>query len=276
MENLVKKYLKFKEMKHIFAPFLKPINRAIIFFEYIGSLFELFTQTISFMFTAPLKRERIFTQSKIIGVDSLIIVSLVAVFTGIILALQTAYQMAKLSSEIYIANIVSVSLVRELGPVLTALIVAGRNGAAITAEIGTMQVTEQIDALHTFSANPVKYLVVPRFIALAIMLPLLTLYSDIIGILGGYFICVFRMGLPSSLYLDMSFKSLLLKDLFIGLFKTSVFGMIIALVASLEGFRVEGGAEGVGKATTSSVVRTFILIIAADCFFAALFYFIIK
>ena len=276
MKNTGIRYLKFKEMKHLFRPFFEPINHAIVFFEYIGSLFELFLQTLSHMFVPPLKKERIYTQCKIIGVDSLPIVSLVAVFTGIILAFQTAYQMAKLSSEIYIANIVSVSLVRELGPVLTGLIVAGRNGAAITAEVGTMKVTEQIDALYTFSANPVKYLVVPRFLALAIMLPLLTLYSDIVGIFGGYFICVYRMGLTSSLYLDMSFKSLLLKDLFIGLFKTAAFGMIIALVAILEGFRVEGGAEGVGKATTNSVVKTFILIIAADCFFAALFYFIIK
>jgi len=183
--------------------------------------------------------------------------------------------MQKLSSEIYIANIVAVSLVRELGPVLTALIVAGRNGAAITAAIGTMKVTEQVDALYTFAADPVKYLVVPRFIALAIMLPVLTLYSDIVGIMGGYFICVNRLGIPSNLYFSMTFDALMLKDMFIGLVKTSVFGMIIAIVASFEGFRVEGGAEGVGKATTSSVVKTFILIIAADCFFAALFYFII-
>lgn len=228
------------------------------------------------MLVPPYKKERIFIQSKNIGVDSLPIVSLVALFTGIILALQTAYQMQKLSSEIYIANIVAVSLVRELGPVLTALIVAGRNGAAITAEVGTMRVTEQIEALYTLAANPIKYLVVPRFISLAIMLPLLTLYSDAIGIFGGYFICVNRLGIPSHLYMSMTYEALSLKDLFTGLFKTVVFGMIIALVASLEGFRVEGGAEGVGKATTSSVVKTFIMIIAADCFFAALFYFIIK
>ncbi len=276
MKFLASKYIKFREIKHTFRPFLTANNPVFMFFDYVGNLVMLLVNTVIWIFKPPYKNERIIRQSKNIGLDSLPIVSLVAVFTGMILALQTAYQMQKLSSEIYIANIVAVSLVRELGPVLTALIVAGRNGAAITAAIGTMKVTEQVDALYTFAADPVKYLVVPRFLALAIMLPILTLYSDVVGIIGGYFICVNRMGIPSNLYFSMTFDALLLKDLFIGLLKTFVFGMIIAIVASFEGFRVEGGAEGVGKATTSSVVKTFILIIAADCFFAALFYFIIK
>jgi phospholipid/cholesterol/gamma-HCH transport system permease protein len=137
-----------------------------------------------------------------------------------------------------------------------------------------MQVTEQIDALEAFATNPVKYLVVPRFVALSLMLPVLTIYADAIGIFGGYVICVYRMGISSSMYLKITTDALLYKDLFTGLAKTVFFGMIIAFVSCLEGFNVEGGAEGVGKATRESVVISFIMIIAADCFFTALFYFI--
>lgn len=245
-----------------------------LFMEYLGNLVVLFLQTIFYAFMPSFNKKRFFEQSKRIGLDSLPIVSIVAIFTGMVLAIQTAYQMKKLSSEIYIANIVALSLVRELGPVLTALIVAGRMGAAITAEIGTMNVTEQIDALQTLAANPVKYLVVPRFLGLLFMLPLLTLYSDLVGIFGGYAICVYKLGISSSIYLNMTFESLALKDLFTGLIKSICFGIIIALVSCFAGLKTEGGAEGVGKATTGSVVTSFIFIIAADCIFTALFYFI--
>lgn len=242
--------------------------------DYTGSLARMFLKTIYWIFIPPLKKERIFEQAKIIGLESLPIVSLVALFIGVILALQTAYQMQKLSSEIYIANIVALSIVRELGPVITSLIVAGRCGAAITAELGTMKVTEQIDALETMATNPIKYLVVPRFLAFTFMLPVLTLYANVIGIIGGYLICVYRLGIRSNMYINMTFDSLRIKDLSTGLIKTLIFGIIIAMVGCLEGMRAEGGAEGVGKATTISVVTSFILIIAADCIFTALFYFI--
>ena len=241
---------------------------------FVGGLSNLVVQTVYLTFTPPLKKERILEQAKKAGNDSLAIVSVVALFIGFIFALQTAYFMQRLGSEMYIASIVALSLVRELGPVITALVVAGRVGAAITAEIGSMQVTEQIDALQTLAANPIKYLVVPRFLALSLMLPLLTLYADIIGILGGYLICVFKLGIASSMYINITFDTLLFKDLFTGLFKSLIFGMVIAFVSCYEGFNVEGGAEGVGKATTRSVVESFILIIVADCFFTALFYFI--
>jgi phospholipid/cholesterol/gamma-HCH transport system permease protein len=225
-------------------------------------------------FVPPFKTQRIYEQAKKAGNDSLPIVSLIGFFIGVILALQTAVMMQRLGSEMYIASIVAISIVRELGPVITALIVAGRVGAAIAAEIGTMQVTEQIDALETMATNPVKYLVVPRFIALSLMLPLLTLYSDLLGIVGGYLICVHKLGISSSLYINVTRDALLFKDLFTGLAKTVFFGMIIAFVSCYEGFNVEGGAEGVGTATTKAVVTSFILIIAADCFFTAFFYFL--
>lgn len=250
-------------------------KKTLALMQFVGGLSNLIAQTFYWTFIPPFKKERFFEQAKKAGSDSFYIASLIALFMGIILALQTAYLMQRLGSEMYIASIVALSLVRELGPVITGLVVAGRVGAAIAAEIGTMQVTEQIDALESFATNPIKYLVVPRFIALTLMLPVLTLYADIIGILGGYFICVYKLGIASSLYLNITFDALLFKDLFTGLFKSLVFGMIIAFVSCYEGFNVEGGAEGVGRATTKAVVSTFILIITADCFFTALFYFII-
>jgi phospholipid/cholesterol/gamma-HCH transport system permease protein len=255
--------------------FFITIGRNILELSYfLGGLANLTLQTLYLTFIPPYKKERIIEQARKAGYDSFPIVSLVAVFIGFIFALQTAYFMQRIGSEIYIASLVALSVVRELGPVITALVVAGRVGASITAELGSMQVTEQIDALETLATNPIKYLVVPRFVALTIVLPLLTIYADAIGILGSYLICVYRLGISSSMYLHVTFESLLYKDLLTGLFKTIFFGMIIALVSCYEGFNVEGGAEGVGKATTRSVVITFIMIIVADCFFTALFYFI--
>jgi len=249
-------------------------KRTLSFLYFLGGLANLVSQAFYWTFIPPLKKERILEQAKKAGLDSLPLISLVAFFIGVIMALQTAVQMQRLGSEMYIASIVALSLVRELGPVLTSLVVAGRVGAAITAEIGSMQVTEQIDALETLATNPINYLVVPRFLALSLMLPILTLYADIVGIIGGYLICVYKLGISSSMYLHITFDALLFKDLFTGLLKALFFGMIIAFVSCYEGFNVEGGAEGVGRATTRSVVTMFIFIIACDCLFTALFYFI--
>jgi len=249
-------------------------KRVVSLMYFLGGLSNLAAQTVYWTFVPPYKNERILQQAKRSGYDSLPIVTLIGFFIGTILALQTAVLMQRLGSEMYIASIVALSLVRELGPVITSLVVAGRVGAAITAEIGSMQVTEQIDALEVFGTNPIKYLVVPRFVALSIMLPILTLYANAVGIMGGYAICVYRLGISSSMYLNITFDALLYKDLFTGLFKTVVFGMVIAFVSCYEGFNVEGGADGVGKATRQAVVASFILILAADCLFTALFYFI--
>jgi len=249
-------------------------KKALSFWYFLGGLTNLAWQSFYWVFVPPLKKDRIFEQAKKAGLDSLPIVSLLALFIGIIMALQTAVQMQRLGSEMYIASIVSLSLVRELGPVITALVVAGRVGAAIAAEIGSMQVTEQVDALETLATNPIRYLVVPRLLALSLTLPILTLYADIIGIFGGYLICVYKLGISSSMYLHITLDALLFKDLFSGLLKTIFFGMIIAFVSCYEGFNVEGGAEGVGRATMRAVVSAFILIITADCFFTAVFYFI--
>jgi phospholipid/cholesterol/gamma-HCH transport system permease protein len=249
-------------------------EKVLTLFSFLGGLTNLAAQSFYWLFIPPFKRERLVEQCEKAGVQSFPIISLVAFFIGVIMALQTAYQMQRLGAEMYIASIVALSMVRELGPVITALVVAGRVGASITAEIGSMQVTEQIDALQTLATSPVKYLVVPRLLALSIMVPLLTVYSDIIGIFGGYLICVYKLGVSSGMYRYITFSSLLYKDLFTGLFKALFFGMIIDFVSCYEAFKVEGGAEGVGKATARAVVTMFILIIACDCFFTALFYFI--
>jgi phospholipid/cholesterol/gamma-HCH transport system permease protein len=209
-----------------------------------------------------------------IGMQSLPIVSLISLFTGMVLALQSAYQMQKISAEMYIASLVALSMTRELGPVLTALIVAGRCGAAITAEVGTMRVTEQIDALESMATNPIHYLVMPRFWALLVSLPVLTLYSDIIGMFGGYVVSHYKLNITTHMYHRMTFDPLKNKDIFSGLIKSVVFAIVICVISCYEGLNTKEGAEGVGKATTSSVVRSFILIIAADCLLTALLYFI--
>lgn len=259
----------------MFTLFFMDLGRKVLSLMYFcGGLANLAGQTVYFTFKPPYKIGRIIEQAKKAGYDSFPIVSLVALFIGFIFALQTAYFMQRIGSELYIASLVALSIVRELGPVITALIVAGRVGASNTAELGSMQVTEQIDALETLAANPVKYLVVPRFVALSVMMPILTLYANIIGILGSFLICTVKLGITGSMYMHVTFTSLLYKDLFTGLFKSWIFGMLIALISCHEGFNVEGGAAGVGRATTHSVVYTFIMIIAADCVFTALFYFI--
>lgn len=259
---------------------------SLTFFSYLGGCSVLLWQTFSGFFTLPWRRwvlghvardrkwDGVLEQMEKIGVSSLPLVFLTSLFTGMVLALQTAYQLQKISAGLYIGSLVALSMTRELGPVLTALVIAGRVGAAITAELGTMRVTEQIDALQTLSTDPVRYLAVPRMLALIVMLPLLTLYADLVGILGGYLVGVYKLGMGSTLYMNMTWDALRFKDVFTGLFKAGVFAAIISTIACYEGFETAGGAEGVGRSTTLSVVISFILIIAADCFFTALFYFV--
>lgn len=273
---------------------LEPIGEtSLVFFTYIGGSVLLLARTFLGIGSLPwgrwlkmavlphrwkeLVRDRqwqlVADQLEKVGVASFPLVFLTALFTGMVLALQSAYQLQKLSAETYIASLVALSMTRELGPVLTALVMAGRVGAAVTAEVATMKVTEQIDALETLATEPVRYLAVPRLVALMIMLPLLVIYADGIGILGGYLVGVYKLGIGSALYMKMTWDPLRIKDLLTGLFKSWIFAVIIATIACYEGFETQGGAEGVGRSTTLSVVISFILIITADCFFTALFYF---
>ena len=239
---------------------------------YFGKIGELLISTISGIFTGKKRWKILINQMILLGVQGLPIISLIALFTGIILAFQTAYQLQRVSSEIYIASLVALSLTRELGPILTSLIIAGRSGASISAEISSMKVTEQLDALKSLATDPIDYLVVPKFVALVLTLPLLVLYADFIGILGGYIVGLTKLNLSFNLYFRMSIDALGLKDVFSGLIKTGVFGAIIGIVCCYEGLSSEGGATGVGKSVIKSVVRSFILILTADCILTAFFY----
>jgi len=248
-------------------------QKLVNFSEYAGGLMLLLVQTIGWLVVPPFKRRQTSEQMEHMGVNSVPIVFLTAFFAGVVIAFQSAYTMKKMSAEIYVASLVSLSMTRELGPVFTALVVAARVGASVTAEIGTMKVTEQIDALESLATNPIKYLVVPRFLALVLMMPVLTLYADFVGIAGGFLVGASKLHIPPELYLRKSFDSLQYKDVLTGLLKSVVFAVIISIVACYEGMRTRGGAEGVGRSTTLSVVVSCILVIASDCFFTALFYF---
>ncbi len=242
--------------------------------NYAGGAAILFVKTIFWIPVPPFFARQTVQQMVKAGVNSLPIASLTSFFIGVVMAFQSAYQMHKVGAEIYIPSLVSISMTREIAPILTALVVAGRVGASIAAELGSMKVTEQIDALEALATNPVKYLVVPRFLALFIMLPVLTVYADVIGIFGGYLVSVYKLGLTHSIYIKMSFDPLVQKDIFTGLFKTLIFACIISTISCFEGMKVEGGAEGVGAATTRAVVVSFILVIAADALCTMVFYFI--
>ncbi len=248
------------------------LGRTIISFTgETGRVLLLLTATFRQMLMPPLDLKNIIKQMHEVGVKSLAVVLVTGLFTGMVLALQATYQIAKFGADIYIGGIVGISMTRELGPVLTGLMVSGRVGAAIAAEIGTMQVTEQIDALETLATNPVKYLVVPRVIAAAAMMPVLTAVSDFVGILGGYFVSTTTLGIPGQIYIEKMAMLVTSQDIVVGLFKTIIFGMIIATVGCHQGFKTRGGAEGVGRATTISVVTSCILILLSDFCLTALF-----
>ncbi len=242
--------------------------------RYAGGVSVLFFETLFWVAMPPFRPGQIYDQMVKIGVDSLPIATLTAFFIGVVIALQSAYQMIKVSAEMYIPSLVSISMTREIAPILTALVVAGRVGASIAAELGSMKVTEQIDALETLATPPIKYLVAPRFLALFTMLPLLTVYADLIGIIGGYTVSVYKLGLTHSMYIKMTFQPLVLKDIFTGLFKSLIFAVIICIVSCYEGMKVEGGAEGVGLATTRAVVISSMLIITSDALCTVIFYFV--
>lgn len=207
-----------------------------------------------------------------IGVKSLGVAAITTIFTGMVLALQTAYSLPAIGVKYYIGTVVAKSLVRELGPVLTALIVGGRIGAGMTAELGTMKVTEQIDALRSMGSDPVKKLVAPKLAATLVMLPLLTVLGDFLGILGGMLIAVFQLDLTAGFYINDVLSSLTLEDIFSGIGKSFFFGYWVAVVGCYNGLTARGGADGVGRATTNTVVLASILVLITDFFLTKLFY----
>ena len=254
-------------------------RKAITFLNHISSIYRLSQKAAYWFFIAPFKKKflksnHLFIQMVEIGVGSVPIVFMVSLFMGMVLAMQTAYQLQKMGALMYVGSLVAVSMTREIGPLLTAIVIAGRSGSAMAAELGTMKVSEEIDALETIGINPVKFLIVPRVLAILIMLPCLTILADWFGMLGGYIIGVGNLGISSGLYISKTIDALILKDIFTGLIKSVAFAGIIGMVGCYQGFIVKGGAEGVGKSTTTSVVLSTILIILTDCVFTAIFYFV--
>ncbi|MBI4656778.1 MAG: ABC transporter permease [Elusimicrobia bacterium] len=206
-----------------------------------------------------------------IGIDSLSVTALTSFFTGMVLSLQSGNTSKNIFNEpLYIGSIVAFSMVKELGPVLTSIVVSGRAGAVVTAEIGTMKVTEQIDALYTLGTNPTRYLLIPRYAAFMLSLPILTLFADFIGIIGGFIVSTVKLQIPASVYWDDIFSYMKVHDFTHGFLKTFVFAFMIATVSCYKGLSTKGGAEGVGKATTEAVVISMVLVLVIDYFVSAL------
>ncbi|MBL4740265.1 MAG: ABC transporter permease [Sneathiella sp.] len=247
--------------------FLAAIGRvALRFMRSVGHLSLFTVQSFKHIVLPPFYLRLFLKQLMFIGYYSLPVVGMTALFTGMVLALQIYVGSSRFNAESAVATIVVIGLTRELAPVLSGLMVAGRVGAAIAAEIGTMRVTEQIDALVTLSTNPYKYLVAPRILAGMITLPMLVLVGDIVGVSGGYLVATESLGFNASGYIKNTFDYLEARDVISGLVKASVFGGIITLMGCYHGFNSSGGAQGVGRATTNAVVSSFILILISDYF----------
>ena len=240
----------------------------------VGELSNLAMQTVQQMWRGPIERALLIQQLDQVGVRSISIVVITSLFIGMVLALQTAYSLAEFGGKLFVGRVVSLSLVRELAPVLMSLMVGGRVGAGMTAEIGTMRVTEQIDALRALATNPVRRLVVPRVIATTVMFPLLTIISCALGILGGLFIAVANLHVSANYYLRSVVDSISYNDLASGVGKTVFFGFAIGLIACYNGLRTSGGADGVGRATTMTVVTGAITVLIMDFFLTKLFLFL--
>jgi len=245
--------------------------RADDMLAHVGGLADLAVQTVQQIRRGPVERPLLMAQLDQIGVSSLSIVVITSAFIGMVLALQTAYALQDFGGKLFVGVIVSLSLVRELAPVLMSLMVGGRVGAGMTAELGTMKVTEQIDALRALATNPVRKLVVPRVLATTLLFPLLTVIAICLGILGGMLIAVVSLNLSANYYLRSVIETVKYNDLASGIGKTIFFGFAISLIACYNGLRTSGGADGVGRATTATVVTGAITVLIMDFFLTKLF-----
>jgi len=257
-------------------------RKTITQFDYVGSLNIQLWATLRAMGSAlPFVGNRYRWQATIrqvlqIGVDALPMVSLMAICSGFILAMQGASELRRFGALHYVIDLVAVGFTRELGPLLTAIAVSGRSGSAFAAEIGTMKVTEELDALRVMALEPVEFLLAPKYLAALISVPCLSVISNFCGILAGGLFMFFSTHLAPSLYLRSVLASIQLHDVIVGLIKSLAFATIIAHVGCLEGFRVRGGPDAVGRSTTSAVVKSTFLVIVADAVFTAIFYFTVK
>jgi len=257
----------------VISAVLAPIGRVfLVFLAAVGRITVFTGVALSHCVRPPFFLRLVGQQMIQIGYFSLPVVGLTAIFTGMVLALQSFTGFSRFNAEQAIPTVVVLSMTRELAPVLAGLMVAGRIGAAMAAEIGTMRVTEQIDALETLSTDPFKYLVAPRLIAGLAMLPCLVFVADIIGVFGGYIVGVYKLGFNPSNYLKLSWEDLKTIDVVSGLVKAGVFGFLIALMGCYHGYHSKGGAEGVGAATTNAVVSASVLIFAFNYVLTALFF----
>lgn len=257
---------------------MKPEKKSLLVsvFAEIGGHFLFLKETVKWTFRPPFDYKNIIVQMLEIGYKSIPVTSITLFFTGMVMALQIGKAMDKLmsGSSVFIGSAVSIAMFRELCPVLTALLLAGRIGSAIAAELGTMKVTEQIDALITLRANPIQYLSVPRFLACLVMTPVLTIITDIVGILGGAFVAFAVLGITIDKYFENILNYLSLMDFLSGLMKTLFFGIEIAIISCYQGFKTTGGAEGVGKAAIQAVVKSSMVILVSDYFLTYLLQFL--
>jgi phospholipid/cholesterol/gamma-HCH transport system permease protein len=242
------------------------------------SVCVLIVDTVDWTLVRPLRGKGLRVRAAVtefveIGVHSLPIVALICFLIGAIMAMQSAYQLERFGAMQYIANLVGVAAVRELAPLMTAILITGRSGSAITAQIGTMKVAEEIDALTVMGVNPIKFLVVPKFLGMLFAVPCLTILGAFIMILGGWTLAVGGLNIESDVYIANTILALSLKDFSTGMVKSVFFALVICWVGVYRGFQVEGGAQGVGHRTTQSVVTSIFLIIIVDLVFTALFFF---
>lgn len=242
------------------------------FFEEVGRFFVILGRFLAWSPRPPYDLRELVRQMVRVGIDSLPVVLLTALFTGMVMALQTFSTLKRFNAEGFVGSLVALSMVRELSPVIASLLIAGRCGSAMGAELGTMRVTEQIDALEVLATDPVHYLVVPRVWATVLTLPLLIVVADGIGIAGGYLISVVYFGANPVTYVENTFRYMDLDDLTSGLIKAAVFGLIVAVVGCQKGYFTRGGAEGVGRATTRAVVAASIAILITDFFLTKLLF----
>lgn len=246
---------------------------------YVGSLASLGGRAAYYTFVGPfrgrpLRLQRAITQAMDVGVRALPILSLITFFIGLILALQSAYELRKFGAINLVATAVAISMTRELGPLITAIVVIGRSGSAFAAEIGTMKVTEELDALETMAISPIHFLVTPKFLAMVVMLPCLTIWANTMGIFGGALFGVGQADFTLLRYLEASVDALFLRDITTGLIKSVMFGITITAVGCLEGLSTGAGAEQVGRSTTRAVVMSIFLVVVVDLVFTALFFFV--
>ena len=236
------------------------------FFTEMGRFFLVLWRTLTWTPRSPYDWRELLRQMVRVGVASIPVIALTALFTGAVMALQTFTTLRRFHAESFVGSLVALSMVRELSSVLGGLVLAGRSGSAMAAELGTMRVTEQIDALKVMATEPMHYLVVPRVWATTLMLPMLVMMGNALGIFGGYLVAVVLMDSNPVAYIDNTFQFMDLKDLYSGLIKAAVFGLLIAVIGCQKGFYTTGGAEGVGRSTTSAVVTASIAILVADFF----------